>query len=276
MLRQDKGLLTEVIYIDDCSSDNTYSIAVKALSSAGISVTSIRNSTNLGAFKTFNLCHSLANNQFVCHLDGDDVWQESKVSLQYAVMNQNPECCASWHLLRHVSDHNSEVDNKSPAGFQPTCRKVTIKDLILRGSLGATSSLMYRKSAYKEMEEPFFDHTLAVALLEDAPGILIESEMGYYLTSSPSSLSRNSRFLCELYFDTLAIFFVKYPQYREYTISRAACMILIWSKSNSDFALRTLRDLVFPAITYFRMNLFLVSVSHYMRTVLIMRTKAFY
>lgn len=253
VLSQDNNLLTQIVYVDDCSSDSTYEIATRLLQQTRIPTISVRNVENLGAFKTFNLCHSLAENEYVCHLDGDDFWYRDKVARQYALMSAHPSVSASWHYLKRISRYSeSLMDNRTPSSTL-TLKLVTAKELILKGSLGATSSLMYRKEAYREMCEPFFDHTLAVALIESHKGLLIESELGLYLTTNPQALSRNGQMLSELYYATLKDFYDQYPSYRSHIVSRVACMAMIWSKRHPTLSRKAVGEIVIPSIRYLRL-----------------------
>lgn len=71
----------ELIVIDDCSTDATYSI-IERLAAEDGRIRLFRNEENRGAAVTRNRCFSLVRGSHVALLDSDDVWYPEKLSRQ--------------------------------------------------------------------------------------------------------------------------------------------------------------------------------------------------
>lgn len=78
----------ELIIIDDCSSDDTYSIA-KKYSDLDTRIKVIRQEKNLGVVKSRNYGLKIANGEFVAFLDSDDKWNKYKLEKQLNIMKDN-------------------------------------------------------------------------------------------------------------------------------------------------------------------------------------------
>ena len=74
----------ELLIIDDCSADSTYSI-VQSIAQEDSRIRCTRNSTNMGVAKTRNRGFELSRGQFVALLDSDDVWLPNKLEKQISL-----------------------------------------------------------------------------------------------------------------------------------------------------------------------------------------------
>lgn len=73
----------EVIFIDDCSSDNTFNYLEESLLKASFSYQIIRNNVNIGPGASRNKGIKLAKGQFVAFLDSDDWYDENFLEIMY-------------------------------------------------------------------------------------------------------------------------------------------------------------------------------------------------
>lgn len=78
IIRQTR-LPDEIIICDDCSNDNTISIAKRFSSSAQFKVEIHQNLKNLGFIKNFEKAISLAKGDILILCDQDDVWEKNKI-----------------------------------------------------------------------------------------------------------------------------------------------------------------------------------------------------
>lgn len=87
----------EVIVIDDCSTDGTVEILKEYSQRYGLKY--YINDTNLGFNKNFAKGISLANGDYICLSDQDDVWKPNKVEKTYnklvEIENGEPSCVSS-------------------------------------------------------------------------------------------------------------------------------------------------------------------------------------
>jgi glycosyltransferase involved in cell wall biosynthesis len=90
----------EIIAVDDCSSDRTYSILKKYEEKYKIKI--YQNEKNLGFVKNFEKAIGLCNGDYIALADQDDVWDLHKIEI----------------LMKHIKDHvliyhDSELINSS-------------------------------------------------------------------------------------------------------------------------------------------------------------------
>ena len=77
----------ELIIIDDCSTDKTYSI-LKEIAKQDDRVRLFQNERNAGVAETRNFGIRQANKECIALVDSDDVWKSNKLLLQYALFQQ--------------------------------------------------------------------------------------------------------------------------------------------------------------------------------------------
>lgn len=89
----------EIIVVDDCSTDSSYSL-VQELSREFSSIAHfvvLRNERNIGASATRNIAWSRASCRYVAFLDADDMWLPHKIEHQYSWMLAHPDYVLSGH-----------------------------------------------------------------------------------------------------------------------------------------------------------------------------------
>lgn len=75
----------EMIIVDDCSTDDTFSIA-KSLEAKDSRIKVFRNDANLGVALTRNRALDIASGPYIAFLDADDLWEPRKLEKQIAFM----------------------------------------------------------------------------------------------------------------------------------------------------------------------------------------------
>ena len=88
---------TELLVIDDCSTDGTELAVMKFMDSGNIRY--IRNNENLGAAGSRNRGVKEARGKYVAFLDADDWWEEGKLSAQTETM-EITGCVNLFHRKR--------------------------------------------------------------------------------------------------------------------------------------------------------------------------------
>lgn len=71
----------ELLILDDCSGDNTFSLA-QSFAAGDSRIIALRNEQNMGVAATRNRGIALAKGKYIAFLDGDDQWLPRKLELQ--------------------------------------------------------------------------------------------------------------------------------------------------------------------------------------------------
>lgn len=80
----------ELIMCDDCSSDNTYEVAVR-IAQKDNRIRVIKNEKNLTLAPTLNHCFEEAGGEYLARMDGDDVCDKDRFEKEVKVLNEHPE-----------------------------------------------------------------------------------------------------------------------------------------------------------------------------------------
>ncbi|MCR5636945.1 MAG: glycosyltransferase [Clostridiales bacterium] len=81
----------ELIMCDDCSSDDTYSVALE-LAKRDSRIKVIKNEKNLTLAPTLNNCLKQARGEYIARMDGDDVCDPKRFELELDALIKNPDC----------------------------------------------------------------------------------------------------------------------------------------------------------------------------------------
>lgn len=105
----------EVIVVDDCSKDGTIAILDEYKEKYGLKY--YINEQNLGYNRNFEKGIHLANGDYICLCDQDDVWYPNKIERLFnkiqEIENNEPACVSSGI---DVYDNNSQIIVKRPIG----------------------------------------------------------------------------------------------------------------------------------------------------------------
>lgn len=78
----------EIVIVDDCSTDKTWEI-LQEYASSNANIQIFRNDENLGYNKNFEKAVRLCSGEKIAICDQDDIWDENKLSAQYALFGKN-------------------------------------------------------------------------------------------------------------------------------------------------------------------------------------------
>jgi glycosyltransferase involved in cell wall biosynthesis len=103
-----------MIIIDDDSTDNTYKIAKKISENhKNIKVFTQKNKGPFKLAETYNFALSKSMGDFICILEGDDIWFKNKLERQNNVFLQNEKVVLCWSMVNIIGiDSNKLVECK--------------------------------------------------------------------------------------------------------------------------------------------------------------------
>ena len=98
----------ELIVIDDCSTDNTWSIVSHYAKDSRLKL--LRNDENLGVALTRNRGIKIAQGEFIAFCDSDDLWVRNKLSFQVRYLTNGYDIvCSNYIAFRHDELKGREV-----------------------------------------------------------------------------------------------------------------------------------------------------------------------
>ncbi|EFE10318.1 glycosyltransferase [Citrobacter youngae] len=176
---QEMEIPFEIIVGVDKSSDNTLRIVSNFAKTATNTVKIITSDTQVGASENYLRIHQIANGEYVCHIDGDDLMLQGKLQKQVSILDSNSNLSAVWHNMVLFSD-SGDVLNPSYASVWDG--EISLSDFLRVGFVSAHSSIMYRRdcrSTYK-YDYPVPDYAIFLDLLAHGNGYVINQSLGQY------------------------------------------------------------------------------------------------
>ena len=108
----------EIIFIDDCSTDNTIEIATSYHDSR---IKILSKTENKGLIDSLNIGFKAANGKYIARMDGDDISDLCRFEKQLTILENNSEIkvCGSWlqafgkddKIIRHKENHEQILVN---------------------------------------------------------------------------------------------------------------------------------------------------------------------
>ena len=167
-------IISEVIIVDDCSTDLTHS-ALKLLTAYDDRIKVLRTERRIGGAGARNLGASHSKEEFIAFLDDDDIWLGNKIKEQIDYLKKFPSCsgvvCSSIYL-----------DLLTGHSYKFRLKRLSRRELILHGPCPGSSTLLVRRHVFfklfgfNESLERLQDWDFYLRLLENHEiGILSES-----------------------------------------------------------------------------------------------------
>lgn len=100
----------ELIIVDDCSTDSTYSLATR-LADADKRIVVLKNGVNEGVAATRNKALDKASGDYIAFLDSDDLWLPQKLQKQVAFMDTG-QFALSYTNYQKFNSATGERDKK--------------------------------------------------------------------------------------------------------------------------------------------------------------------
>lgn len=171
----------ELIIVDDCSTDNTISI-IKSFSDKRIVL--IENKENMGAAYSRNIAIKHANGEYIAFLDGDDLWDSTKLEKQIAFMEIN-----NFSFTYTNYDIIDESDNDKGV-FYTGPKSISFKSFRRANYVGCLT-VVYKKNICPGIEVPNDlykrnDYALWLIISQKANCYLLNQILSHYRVRSGS------------------------------------------------------------------------------------------
>jgi glycosyltransferase involved in cell wall biosynthesis len=145
---------TELIILDDCSSDDSVTVIENWLQENGIECTFIRHQKNQGICKSLNEALSFATGKYISEISSDDVWLPDKIARQVEIMESQPdEVGVVYSDAFQIDDHGQIL----PETLITSCRRLTempqgqILRSLLEGNFIGGQTTLVRRSCYDKV-----------------------------------------------------------------------------------------------------------------------------
>lgn len=186
----------DVVVGDDFSTDETPQIIQEFADSYPGRVTPILNKNKIGGTQNYVSTHLRATGEYVAHLDGDDLAYPGKLQRQADLLDQRKNLALTWHIMKIFDDDNKSVGQTHLFLSEIVdTQNVTLRDVLRFGSLGAASSVMYRRSFVSYLADirgDALDFYFTARILEHGNGARINDVLGgYRLNPRAVTLSKN-------------------------------------------------------------------------------------
>ncbi|EKO3577038.1 glycosyltransferase family 2 protein [Vibrio metschnikovii] len=173
----------ELIFVDDCSTDNTSSL-VTAISDKRIKYYCLdKNSGRPTIPRNFGI--SKATGQYIAFLDSDDLWSENKLDLQLKAMSK-------YGVFASAGYYNRVNSNQEVLSVVKTKKIITYKDMLSSNHIGNLTGIydstvigkVYQKDIGHE------DYLMWLNIINKTDCIVVDEIIGSYLVSE-NSISSN-------------------------------------------------------------------------------------
>lgn len=141
----------EMIIVDDCSTDNTYELAME-LSESDVRIKVIRHEVNLGVAAARNTALDNATGDFIAFLDSDDLWMPNKLERQLTFMEQND------YVLTYTMYQKFDSETGKLGKIIRAPDKMTSKAIYGNTSIGCLTVIVNRKKV-GGFHMPLLKHT---------------------------------------------------------------------------------------------------------------------
>jgi glycosyltransferase involved in cell wall biosynthesis len=147
---------SEVIVIDDCSTDNTFKIINDSLSDKK-NTTLIVNNENFGLVRNYKKGFSLCTGDLIFVLEGDDYWANpEKLTIISKIMKAESDISMCFHDYQ-ILNHPNILANRILHTDISNSKYITTKDLISDSSvIGNYSVCCYRKEFINKIPDSFW------------------------------------------------------------------------------------------------------------------------
>jgi glycosyltransferase involved in cell wall biosynthesis len=168
----------EHVLVDDGSTDGTPAILADYAQRFPDRVRVVRRGERVGPTRRRNDALGTARGVYLAWLDHDDLWDETKVEKQVAVLEREADggfVYTQWELFDHVTGEVLERSSIRPGGD-------TLTRLFVEGCFVASSTVLWRRAAMERRglrfrERDFSwgdDHFLWLGLALDSRGALVD------------------------------------------------------------------------------------------------------
>ncbi|PGK31196.1 glycosyl transferase family 2 [Priestia megaterium] len=134
---------TEIIIVDDCSTDTTEQIISEYISKHS-NIKYIKNKTNLGAAESRNVGVASSNGELIAFLDSDDVWMDNKLELQVKALTSQIDMIGIGRI--NINENTGVEKNHIPGK-----EFYTYEEILKSDPIGSNSGPLIRKKAFERV-----------------------------------------------------------------------------------------------------------------------------
>jgi glycosyltransferase involved in cell wall biosynthesis len=145
---------TQLIIVDDCSSDDSVVTIERWSQANAMDHTFIRHQKNLGICKSLNDALAAATGKYVSMVASDDLWLPDKIALQLELMESQPEHVGVVYSDAFQMDEQGRLlPDKFIAAHRnlPEMPQGQILNVLLDGNFIPAMSTLVRRSCYDEV-----------------------------------------------------------------------------------------------------------------------------
>ncbi len=129
----------EVIVVDDGSTDDTSD----RLADMHDPRLRVLRQENAGSGSARNKGMAQARAPYIAFLDGDDIWEDTKLEQHLAYMEAHPECDLSYSLSMLIDEAGADIQIQ----IQPPTQTISVESLLLQNQVGNGSAVLIRTEA---------------------------------------------------------------------------------------------------------------------------------
>lgn len=147
ILEQQADFEFEVIAVDDCSTDDSFTI-LKNIAQQYPALVLLRNETNQGLAKTQKRLLQAAKGDYIAYLDGDDVALPGKLQALADYLDGNADCALVYHEAEVFDSDTGKVISHYSRDYYNAAyipQKAAVKHLIRYGCFPNASSIAFRR-----------------------------------------------------------------------------------------------------------------------------------
>lgn len=174
---------TEIIVVDDGSTDNTKEILGDFKDSHPEENITINLSSHIGRINALNKGISLCSGSYIAICDADDVFSQKKIEVQVSILNKDKNlgfCGTNGHYI------NSQSRKISGPPFMKVFSDEEIRKNIIKYNPFIHSSVVYRKSAltstnpYSDKFIPGFEWEIYINIMKKWKTLIINQDLIAY------------------------------------------------------------------------------------------------
>jgi len=184
ILTQKTNFEIEILICDDCSTDNTFEIALSYAEKYPEKIRVYQNPTNIGGTKNWIKAIQACKGKYIALLDGDDYFSDSlKLQTQFDTLENNNKYVLCFHSVDEIYDDAPEL-NKT-VEFQNEI--YSLSDFMLNGWFVRTSSTFFKNGVLPQTipdwvhEYPYrFDTILHIFLCLQGDAFNVKKSMSVW------------------------------------------------------------------------------------------------
>lgn len=178
----------EIIFADDCSSDNTWNVFLNQNKKYGRRMVGIRRPHNFGQAKNLIKALERATGDYIAIIEGDDYWSDNlKLHTQISFLNEHLDCSMVFSKISVLSSETGRIRFLNRQD-RLTKNKLTGQDFLDHPSMNLIanfSSCMYRASVLRQLPVDLIDgrlNEIAAAFFSETKGLIgyIPKSMSVY------------------------------------------------------------------------------------------------